>query len=133
MLMTVRVVAICWEWPHLELEWERLPAVAELAQKHFHPEDMHQWESKALTHYMLPKNELVSFTHILLAMEQVLQDLHGFLGCPHKDAFRLDPNFQFLRAMAWNKSQTEISVTAAILQKCATVTAKHVKVTLNGL
>jgi hypothetical protein len=42
MSMMVRDIVIHWEWPHLELEWERLPgAVAELAQKHFHPEDMH--------------------------------------------------------------------------------------------
>jgi hypothetical protein len=42
MSMTVRDVVIRWEWPHLELEWERLPeVVAELAQKCFHPEDMH--------------------------------------------------------------------------------------------
>jgi hypothetical protein len=66
-------------------------------------------------------------------LEQVLQALHSFLGHLHKDAFRLNPNYQFLRAMAWNESQTEISVTMAILQKHATVAAKHIKVILNGL
>jgi hypothetical protein len=40
--MIIRDMVIHWEWPHLELEWERLPeAIAESALKHFRPEDTH--------------------------------------------------------------------------------------------
>jgi hypothetical protein len=132
--MIVRDITIHWERPHLELEWEHLvEAVMELGQKHFHPEDMHLWENGESHHYSLPKNELVTFAHIVLALEQVLQVSHQFLGCSQQGVFQLDHQFQLLWVMAWNESSTEIAVTVAMSQKHATITDKHIKTFLNSL
>jgi hypothetical protein len=71
--MLIRDVLIRWESPHLELEWNSLTeAVTLLTEKQFRPDELHKWMEEGLSYYSLPKNHLLSLTHIVLALHQIL-------------------------------------------------------------
>jgi hypothetical protein len=79
--MLIKDVLICWESPCLELKWDNLPeAVTILTEQHFLPEESHEWIEEEINYYSLPKNHLLSFTHILLALHQILRALNCFRG-----------------------------------------------------
>ena len=71
--MAIRNILICWESPHLELKWDKLPKAVEiLLCRYYLLERTYKRMVQESVEYSLPKNELITFTHVVLTLEQIL-------------------------------------------------------------
>ncbi|KAG6905931.1 hypothetical protein DXG01_016851 [Tephrocybe rancida] len=73
------------------------------------------------------------FTHVMLAIQQVLEAIAEYMYQPSWNRFRLDPGYKFLRALDWNAHKRDISLTLAAMQHHAKMVGAHIKDFLKAL
>lgn len=116
--MSLRDILLRLYSPRTDCMWDDLPsAIDEFMKYQFTVDDLVSFNSGGITHYYLHKEQLVEIAHIILALNQVLENLAFFFYKGKKSTFDVDPDYKLTQIMAGHYQEKEIILTGPILQR----------------
>ncbi|KAJ7092803.1 hypothetical protein B0H15DRAFT_741815, partial [Mycena belliarum] len=126
----LRDAVIRYQSPHRQFLWERLSElIAKVAE--YDAENVallsHSDASSQAEYFTLPLNVLAEVAQAAVAVQQILDALHEFLGRKKATAFVLDPNFGFLYMLERCASEFELRFALSSLQLRLTRADRHIR------